>query len=766
MLQKSDMLFAVSGMPTNALLVFFLLASIGSAQPLPDATVTSRANALLKQMTLDEKIGQLAQLAGGFGPGAERTPDLLRKGVGGSVLWVSKPEDMNRLQHIAVDQSRLHIPVIFGLDAIHGYRTVFPMPLAMAASWDPKLVEQIQSTAAREIRAAGIHWVFGPMVDIARDPRWGRLIEGAGEDPYLGAAIARAHVRGFQGPYIGSPDHVLACVKHFAGYGAADGGRDYDSVYLSEDQLWNIYLPPFEAAAKAGAGTFMTSYMDLNDVPGTGNRFLLRDVLRQTWGFRGFLVSDAFAINGLVVHGFARDRADAAQRALQAGVNMDMAAGVYLENLPSLVKQGKITEREIDDMARPILEAKVRLGLFKHPYVDASRIEPVMSDPRHRELSRTAAQRTAVLLRNEGALLPLKKDAWRRIALIGPMSDSAKDTITMWAALGAPGKTVTLLEGIRAQVGAGVTVEQAPAMQLLRRYPSMFEMLTGGAEKPWTPEKAAAEYNRALETATRADLTIVTLGEAASMSGEGASQSSLELPGRQQELLEAVAKLGKPIVLVLVNGRPLNIAWASTHIPAILEVWHPGSEGGNAVADLLFGAANPGGKLAVTWPRNAGQIPIYYAHNLTHEPETNPGFTSRYWDELSSPLYPFGYGLSYTIFTYSNLKLKRSEVKLGETVEVTVDVQNTGQRAGDEVAQLYIHQQAGSASRPVRELKGFERLTLAPGEKKTVTFHLGKDELRYWSAADRKWVLEPEQFDVWAGGDSTAALHANFRLIP
>lgn len=760
------MLFADPTMSPNALAVFFLFASIATAQPLPDAAVTSRANALLKQMTLEEKIGQLAQLAGGFAPGADQTPDRLRKGLGGSVLWVSKPEDMNRLQHIAVDESRLHVPVIFGLDAIHGYRTIFPMPLAMAASWDPRLVEQIQTSAATEIRAAGIHWVFGPMVDIARDPRWGRLIEGAGEDPYLGAAIARAQVRGFQGPYIGSPDHVLACVKHFAGYGAADGGRDYDSVYLSDDQLWNVYLPPFEAAAKAGAGSFMTSYMDLNDVPGTGNRFLLHDVLRQTWGFRGFVVSDAMAINGLVVHGFARDRADAAQRALQAGVNMDMAAGVYLENLRALVKQGRVTEREIDDMARPIIEAKVRLGLFEHPYVDASRIEPVMSDPRRRELARTAAQRTAVLLRNEGGLLPLRKDSTRRIALIGPMTDSAKDTITMWAALGAPGRTVTLLEGFRAQVGANVTVEQAPAMQLLRRYPSMFEMLTGGAEKPWTPEEAAAAYTRALVTAARADLIILTLGEAASMSGEAASQSSLELPGRQQELLEAVAKLGKPVVLVLVNGRPLNIAWASTHIPAILEVWHSGSEGGNAVADLLFGAANPSGKLPITWPRHAGQIPIYHAHNLTHEPETNPGFTSRYWDELSSPLYPFGYGLSYTTFTYSNLKLKRSEVKRGETAEVTVDVQNTGRRAGDEVAQLYIHQQAGSASRPVRELKGFERLTLAPGEKKTVTFRLGKDELRYWSAASRKWVLDPEQFDVWAGGDSTAALHSTFRLLP
>jgi beta-glucosidase len=662
-----------------------------------------------------------------------------------------------------MEESRLHIPVLFGLDVIHGFRTVFPVPLALAASWDPGLVEEVQTIAAREASAAGIRWTFAPMVDIARDPRWGRIVEGAGEDPFLGAAMARAQVRGFQGANLG-PDRILACAKHFAGYGAADGGRDYDSAYVPEERLWNVYLPPFDAAAEAGAGSFMSAYMDLNDVPATGNRFLLQDVLRGAWGFQGFVVSDAFAVHDLMTHGFARDAEDAAFRAFTAGVNMDMASGTYLAHLAPLVREGKISVAQIDAAVRPILAAKIRLGLFEHPYVDEAHVEQVLGAPEHRQAARTSAQRTLVLLRNENQLLPLQKDI-ASLAVLGPLADSKQDTEGSWIPMGQRSSAVTVLEGVRNKLGSGVRIEYAPGPEIRRTIPSFFESLIPGPKRPpQAPAQADEAFNKAVETARQCDVAVMVLGELANMSGEAASRSSLELPGRQEQLLEAVVATGKPVVLVLLNGRPLDISWAAEHVPAILEAWYPGAEGGNAVADVLFGDANPGGKLPVTWPRNVGQVPIYYAHNLTHQPETSKGFVSRYWDGLSSPLYPFGYGLSYTKFEFSNLRLSQAEMKTGQTLEVSVEVANTGGCAGDEVVQLYVHQQAGSASRPVRELKGFQRLTLAPGEKKTVRFSLGKDELSFWSPQEKRWVEEPESFDLWVGEDSTAPLHATFRV--
>ncbi|MEJ2008154.1 MAG: beta-glucosidase BglX [Acidobacteriota bacterium] len=724
-------------------------------------------SSLLKRMTLEEKIGQLVQIGGfSFGPKAPKPADLLRKGVGGSVLWIDDTARINRLQHVAVDESRLHIPVLFGLDVIHGYHTIFPIPLAMAASWDPALVVQAQTVAAREASAEGIQWTFAPMVDIARDPRWGRIVEGAGEDPFLGAAMARAQVRGFQGAYIGSPGHILACAKHFAGYGGADGGRDYDSVYIPEERLWNVYLPPFHAAEEAGVGSFMSAYMDLNDVPATGNRFLLQDVLRRTWHFQGFVVSDAFAVRSLVTHGFARDPKDAAFRAFTAGVNMDMASETYLQYLPELVKQGRITTAQIDAAVRPILAMKIRLGLFEHPYVDEARAAEILKSPGDVKLARRAAQRTMVLLRNENQLLPLKKSI-RSIAVIGPLADSARDTNGSWVVEGKAKKAVTVLQGIRNKLGPQVHVEYAKGPEIRRWIPSMFDSMQGRKRKPpQTPEEAQKAIDTAIDAVRHADVTVAVLGELGNMSGEAASRSSLELPGRQEQLLEAAVATGKPVVLVLINGRPLNLAWASQHVPAILEAWYPGMEGGNAVADILFGDANPGGKLPIDWPRGVGQVPVYYAHNLTQMPDTAPGFKSRYWDGLSSPLYPFGYGLSYTKFAVTHLVLDRNEVKIGEKLGVSVDVQNIGHVAGDEVVQLYIHQRAGSASRPERQLKGFERITLAPGEKKTVHFTLGRNELSFWSPQDKKWVEEPENFDVWVGEDSTAKLHGTFKVIP
>ena len=758
-------------------LTFRLLAPIFFVQlyvALLPAQVESKANDLLRQMTLEEKVAQLTQLPGFPLPEFKQqngvTPEeAARKYGAGSVLWVSDPKEINRWQHIAVDQSRLHIPILFGLDVIHGYHTIFPSPIAMASSWDPTMVEATQSVAAGEARAAGIAWTFGPMVDIARDARWGRMMEGAGEDPYLGAAMARAQVLGFQGAQLGGPDHVLASVKHFAGYGAADGGRDYDASYIPEELMWNVYLPPFKAAIDAGAGTVMSAYMDLNDVPASGNRWLLYDVLRSTWQFKGFVVSDANAVHSLITHGYARDGQDATYKAFSAGLNMDMASGTYLKFLPAEVQAGRISTQQIDDAVRPILEAKIRLGLFEHPYVDESRIPQVLNDPQSQQTARAAVQRSVVLLRNEGGMLPLDKSSKqiKSIAVIGPLADAETDLLSMWGALAKPGPTVSILHGIKEKAGKTVQVEFAHGPIITRDIPSVFE------NSPDFPIKAPPKQNaedakkaadNAVALAARSDVAILVLGETDLMSGEAASRSSLKLSGGQQELLEAVVATGKPVVLVVVNGRPLDITWAAEHVPAILEAWYPGSQGGNGIADVLFGDANPAGHLPVSWPRTSGTAPVYYNHNLTQAPEDAPEFKSRYWDVRNTPLFPFGYGLSYTTFSFDNLKLNHAEAKVGTNLDVSVDVTNTGVRAGDDVVQLYIHQRSGSASRPVRELKGFQRLTLAAGAKQTVHFTLGKEELQFWSPATKQWVVEPEQFDVWVGGDSTATLHGEFRL--
>lgn len=729
-----------------------------------ETDVAGRVEALLGRMSLAEKVGQLTQIGGAdFMPGP-KPEDIIRRGGAGSVLWLNDTKKFNALQKIAVEESPSKIPLLFALDVIHGYRTIFPVPLAMASSWDPAVAEQAQAVAAKEARAAGLHWTFGPMLDIARDARWGRIVEGAGEDPLLGAAMAAAQVRGFQGPYPGAPDHVIACAKHFAGYGAADGGRDYDPVYLSEAQLRNVYFPPFQAAVKAGVGTFMSAYMDLNNVPAGGNRWLLRDILRGEWDFQGFVVSDAFAVGSLVVQGFARDGRDAAFRALRAGLDMDMASNTYLENLAGLVEDGTLKEADLDAAVRPILALKVRMGLFEQPYVDESLLEQVTALPEHREASRLAAQRSMVLLRNENGLLPLAKTV-KNVAVIGPVADSREATEGSWMVFGHQPAAVTVLEGIRAKL-PGARVEYAPGPEIRRDFPSPFEDFDPSKKKPvQTPEAAEAAFQAAIATARGADLVIMVLGETDVMAGEAASRGSLDLPGRQEELLKAVVALGKPVVLVLLNGRPLSINWAAEHVPAILEAWEPGTEGGHAVADILFGDANPGGKLPVTFPRSGSHAPMYYARTLTHQPEDSPVYRSRYWDSPTSPLYPFGFGLSYTTFAISNLKVSAAQVKVGGSVTVTADVTNTGKVAGDEVVQLYIHQRFGSDSRPMRELKGFERVPLQPGETKTVTFELGPEQLTYWSTNAGTWVQDAAAFDLWVGSDSLATLHAEFEVI-
>jgi beta-glucosidase len=753
------------------LLVLIFLAPIfaSSAQA---QTPEAKADQLLSQMTLEEKIAQLSQLPGFAIPEFKEQvgvspEEVLAKYGAGSVLWVSEPKEMNRWQHIAVDKSRLHIPVLFGLDVIHGYHTIFPSPIAMASSWDPKLVEAAQTIAAREARAAGIEWTFGPMVDIARDARWGRMVEGAGEDPYLGSAIAQAQVRGFQGPQFAGPGHVLACVKHYAGYGAADGGRDYDSSYIPEELMWNVYLPPFKAAADAGAATFMSAYMDLNDVPATGNRWLMHDVLRDAWHFKGFVVSDANAVHSLITHGYARDGQDAAFKAFNAGVDMDMASGTYLAFLAGEVKAGRISMKQIDDSVRTILATKFRMGLFENPYVDLDHISEVLNDPKHQQEAREAVHKSVVLLRNENSLLPLDKSTLKSVAIIGPLGDAEIDLLDMWGDLVKPGPTVSILQGIKNKLGGAVQVEFAHGPNLYRGVPSMFDGIPISTMKQ-QPTQTPAELNKAIDDAVslakRSDVAILVLGEIDLMSGEAASRSSLKLSNGQEELLEAVGATGKPVVLVLVNGRPLEINWAAEHVPAILEAWYPGSQGGNGIADILFGDASPAGHLPVSWPRSAGQEPLYYNHNRTQSPEDAPRFTSRYWDLPSTPLYPFGYGLSYTHFAVGELKLSDTQAKVGGTIDMSVDVINLGNRDGDTVVQLYIHQRAGSASRPVRQLKGFERVPLAAGAKQTVHFKLGPNELQFWSPATKQWVVEPEQFDVWAGENSAAPLHSEFRL--
>jgi beta-glucosidase len=728
-----------------------------------------RAETLLKQMTIEEKIGQMNQASGVVMPmlGGQKPDELIAKGGVGSILWLIDVKEINRLQHIAMEKSRLHVPILFAYDVIHGYRTVFPVPLAMASSWDPSVEEQAQRYAGQDARAAGILWTFTPMVDIARDARWGRMVEGAGEDPYLGAAMARAQVRGFQGETVG-PDSVLVCVKHYAGYGAAEGGRDYDSSYVPEELMQNVYLVPFHAAVDAGAGSFMSAYMDLNDVPASGNRWLLTDVLRNEWGFKGFVVSDAFAVASLQTHGFAKDPEDAAYKGVSAGLNMDMASGTYVKNIAKLVTAGKLNEAQLDAAVLPILEAKYQLGLFDHPYVDESKVEPTLNRPEGRELARKLAARSMVLLKNENHTLPLNKSL-KKIAVIGALADRGSDMEGGWAVeglFGGPSKSnpVTVLAGLK-KILPGAEINYVAGPVPGRVYPSMLDQITG-AKKVEPPSEAeiSETISKVKAAAAESDLVIAVLGETANMSSEAASRASMNLPGIQEQMLEASASTGKPVVLVLENGRPLDISWAAQHVPAILEAWYPGSEGGNAVAEVLFGDVNPGGKLPVSWAHSAGEEPLYYNHNLTHEPEDRPNFTSRYWDVASKPLYPFGYGLSYTSFKFDHLKLSNTSIKADDSTEVQVDVTNTGSVAGDAVGQLYIHQRWGSASRPVRQLEGFKRVALKPGETQTLNFKLGKDELKFWDPQTKKWIVEPSAFDVWAGEDSTATLHSELTV--
>ncbi|MFC1565166.1 glycoside hydrolase family 3 N-terminal domain-containing protein, partial [candidate division KSB1 bacterium] len=693
---------------------------------------------LLSQMTLEEKAGQMNQVSG-FN---ENNEILLREGSVGSFLNVFGAESTNRIQKIAVEETRLGIPLIFGIDVIHGYRTIFPIPLGESCSWEPDLVKRTSAMAAKEARASGIHWTFSPVVDIARDARWGRIAEGSGEDSYLGSVLAAAKVAGFQGTDISSADAIAACLKHYTAYGGANAGREYHTVDVSENTLREVYLPPFKAGVEAGAKTLMSSFNTINGIPATANIFTLREILRGEWAFKGMIVSDWGSIQELIVHGFAEDKAEAAVQAIRAGIDMDMMADVYQKNIPFLVKNGDIPERMIDEAVLRILELKQELGLFDDPYTDISLENEVILSEEHIALARESAQKSIVLLKNEYNILPIDKNI-RSIAVIGPLADDKDNLLGTWHCRGDRDDVVNVLEGIRNTVSENTTV----------RYAKGCEIRGNGIQG----------IEEAVRTASRSDIVIAVVGESSIMSGEAASRTSLDLPGVQRQLLGALKDTGKPVTVILMAGRPLSIPWTAENIPAILEAWHPGIQGGNAVANVLFGDFNPSGKLTASFPRNVGQEPLYYNQENTGRPAGRSKFTSKYIDIPNSPLYPFGYGLSYTTFEYNNLQLNTDSILPDGSITVTAEIENTGEYAGDEIVQLYIRDLVASLVQPVKELKGFTKIHLEPGEKKTVEFTLGPEQLGAYNRQMR-FVVEPGDFRVWIGWNSAEGLEGNFKV--
>jgi beta-glucosidase len=731
-------------------LLLVLILSVSSvpriaAQRKSANDVEKRINALLAQMTLVEKLGQLQQLDGeASGNYRPEHLDMVRKGLLGSTLNVRGAQKTNELQRIAVTESRLKIPLIFGFDVIHGYRTIFPVPLGEASSWDPKAAERAASIAAAESRATGVHWTFAPMVDIARDARWGRIVEGSGEDTFLGAAMARARVMGFQGSDYSAPERVVACAKHWVAYGAAEAGRDYNTTDMSEGRLREIYFPPFKAAVDAGVGTFMSAFNDLNGVPSSANPFTLTKVLRGEWKFDGLVVSDYTSVEELIKHGLAADGKTAAREALNAGVDMEMVSRLYNQHGAQLLKDGELSQATLDEAVRRILRIKFRLGLFDKPYTDETRERTMLLSPEHRAAAREIAGRSMVLLKNEKETLPLNKSI-RRIALIGPLADSQQDIIGSWNGDGHKEDAVTLLAGLRAKAAQGTKITYAK-----------------GCEVNGDSTEGFAE---AVRVARDADVAILAVGESADMSGEASSRASLDLPGRQLDLIKAVQATGKPVVVVLMNGRPLTINWLAENAGAILETWFAGTEGGNAIADVLFGDVNPGGKLPVTFPRAVGQEPLYYNQmNTGRPPDPNNKYSSKYLDVPWTPLYPFGYGLSYTQFRLSNLQLSARQIRPDGRVTVSLDLENNGRRAGDEVVQLYIRDVASSVTRPIKELKGFERVTLRAGEKRRVSFTLAPEQLGFYNR-EMRFVVEPGTFNVMVGTSSAEGLEASFEVV-
>jgi beta-glucosidase len=718
---------------TRVEILLALLLSAAPASAALDAAVEARVEKILGAMTLEEKLGQLQQL-GGPVEGSPELVEAAREGRVGSVLNVRGAKYVDAIQRAAVEGSRLKIPVLFGLDVIHGYRTVFPIPLAMAASWDPAVPETASRLAAREASVDGIRWTFSPMVDIARDPRWGRVSEGAGEDPYLGAAMAAAYVRGYQGSDPSAPGSIAACAKHWVGYGAAEAGRDYSTTEISERTLREIYFPPFKAAVDAGVLTFMSAFNDLNGAPSSANPFTLSQVLRGEWKFPGLVVSDWDAVSELIAHGIAADGTEAARRALTAGVDMEMDTRLYAASVPKLIADGRVPLSAVDEAVRRVLRVKLALGLFERPYADDAKSVGA-PDAASRAAARAAAARTFVLLKNDGNVLPFSKSI-KTLAVIGPLADDGAAVIGSWDGDAHVEDVVTVRAGLAA-ANPGMTV-----------------LFSTGCDVAGASDAGFAD---AVKTAKAADAVVLALGETSAMTGEASSRAFLDLPGRQLELAKAVLAAGKPTAVVLLAGRPLALSALADAAPAILEAWHPGVEAGTAVADALFGDANPGGKLPITFPRTLGQVPLYYNHKNTGRPADDADhFTSKYIDEPVTPLFPFGWGLSYSSFALSDLAVAAN--KPGRFA-VSVVARNVGARAGDEVVQLYIRRRAASVTRPVAELKGFSRVALKPGEKRRVEFVLGPDELGFYGL-DMKRSVEPGEYEITVGTSSVGGLTA------
>ena len=723
-------------------------------------TANSQIDSLLSVMTLEEKIGQLnLPSAGDFVTGQTESSDIAKKienGMVGGLFNIKSVAKIRAVQKIAIEKSRLKIPLLFGMDVIHGYESIFPIPLGLSCSWDMKLIERSARIAAQEASADGINWTFSPMVDISRDARWGRISEGSGEDPYLGSEIAKAMVRGYQGDDLKANNTVLSCVKHYALYGAAESGRDYNTVDMSKQRMYNDYLPPYKAAVDAGAGSIMASFNEIDGVPATANKWLLTDVLRKEWGFKGFVVSDYTGVSEMINHGYG-DIQQVSAKALEAGLDMDMVSEGLLTTLAQSVKEGKITEKQIEEACRRILEAKFKLGLFDDPYkyCDSSRAKNEVFNSANRMEARKTAAQSFVLLKNQGSILPIKKSG--TIALIGPLADAKENMTGTWSVAARFSESISVREGLQKAVGAKAKVVYAKGANLDEDQ-AIEERATMFGKTLHRDKRSAEELrNEAIKIAKSADVIIAAVGEAAEMSGEASSRSNIEIPETQKELLKALLKTGKPVVLVLFTGRPLALKWEEENVPAILNVWFGGSEAGDAIADVLFGDVNPSGKLTTTFPQNVGQVPMYYAQKNTGRPLAEKKwfekFRSNYLDVSNDPVYPFGFGLSYTNFSYGEINLSKLEMSAKDSVTVSVDVTNTGSQDGAEVVQFYIRDLVGSVTRPVKELKGFQKVVLKAGETKKVSFVVKNKDLSFYKS-DLSFGSEPGKFQLMIGGNS------------
>lgn len=739
----------------SLILAFCLSASFAQT---PDAKMKAFVDALMKKMTLEEKLGQLnLPGSGDIVTGQAKSSDIagkIRKGQVGGLFNIKGVDKIREVQRIAVEESRLKIPMIFGMDVIHGYRTTFPIPLGLSCTWNMQAVEQSARIAAQEATADGICWTFSPMVDIARDARWGRIAEGAGEDPYLGSQVAQAMVRGYQGNDLRANNTMLSCVKHYALYGAAEAGRDYNTTDMSRIRMFNDYLPPYKAAVDAGVGSVMASFNEVDGIPATGNKFLMTDVLRKMWGFKGFVVTDYTGINEMIDHGMG-DLQTVSALALKAGIDMDMVGEGLLTTTKKSLAEGKVKMADIDRACRLVLEAKYKLGLFDDPYkyANPARVATDILTAQNKTAARSIAAESFVLLKNEGGILPLKKSG--TIAVIGPLGNDQPNLAGTWAVATEPKDVVTVKDGLQAALGNNGTVLYARGSRF--SYDDAFEKrgTMFGREAGNYTMSDADMLKEALDVAAKSDVIVATIGEASEMSGESSSRADISIPDAQVDLLKTLLKTGKPVVLCLFAGRPMTIKWESEHVPAILNVWFGGTEAGNAIADVLFGQTNPSGKLTTSFPQNVGQLPLYYAHKNTGRPlgKWFEKFRSNYLDVSNDPVYPFGYGLSYTTFNYGDIKVSSSNIKGNQTLTASVTITNTGKYDGKETVQLYIRDLVGSVTRPVKELKGFQKIFLKAGESKTVSFNITTNDLRFYNN-DLKYDWEPGEFEIMIGANS------------